>query len=132
MADAGKSLGLSEIGQIAVTVQDLEGAVEFYRDVLGMRLLLEAPGMAFFKCGSVRLMLGTSEAAVDESGGTIIYYRVPDIQRAYSALRERGAEFIREPAVVHRAEGSELWMAFFSDSEGNTAALMSEVPVTLI
>ena len=132
MADAGKSLGLSEIGQIAVTVRDLESAVRYYRDVLGMQLLFEAPGMTFFKCGGVRLMLGTPESGGGEVGGTIVYYRVADIQRAHKTLRERGAEFIRDPAVAHRAEGSELWLAFFRDVEGNVAALMSEVPVTIV
>ena len=62
--------GLSVIGQISVTVQDLDRAVShlpnFYRDQLGMQFLFRVPGMAFFNCSGVRLLLGLSE---DESSG---------------------------------------------------------------
>ncbi len=118
--------GLGEIGQIAVTVSDLDRATRFYREGLGMELLFEAPGMAFFRCGDVRLMLGRSE---EEGGGPshIIYYRVADIEGAYEALRSRGLEFAQEPHVVHRTAESELWLAFLTDPDDHVLALMSEV-----
>ena len=39
---------LNQIGQIAVNVRDLEVAVAFYRDVLGMDFLFQVPDMAIF------------------------------------------------------------------------------------
>lgn len=116
--------GLDRIGQIHVTAHDLDRAVGFYRDRLGMRLLFQVPSMAFFQCGDVTVMLGLPEQEFDHPA-SIIYYTVSDLDAAYGALRERGVTFLREPALTHRAQDHELWMAFFTDSEGNTAALMA-------
>lgn len=120
-------LGLSQIGQIAVIVDDLERATRFYRDALGMELLFEVPGMAFFRCGEVRLMVGTPEGTDEDHPSHILYYRVEDISAAHRILAERGVEFVREPRRVHRDENHELWLAFFRDPAGHTLALMSEV-----
>ena len=114
------------IGQIAVLVQDVERATAFYRDVLGLRFLFSAPpGLAFFDCGGVRLMLSTPEG---ESGGTsTLYYVVPDIQAAYDALRGKGATFVDAPHLIAPMPDHDLWMCFLRDSEGNVVGLMSEV-----
>ena len=122
-------LSLSRIGQICVMVTDLPRAIAFYRDVLGIPFLFDAPGMAFFACGDVRLMLGVAESPEFEGATSIIYYRVDDIDGAHAALVERGVTFEHEPRVVHRTETSELHLAFFRDSEDNPVALMSETSV---
>ena len=120
--------GLEAIGQIHISVEDIGRAVEFYRDVLGMRFLFEVPGqpMAFFDCGGIRLYLGKPESPEFRSN-PLIYYRVESIERAYETLQARGVEFSGPPHLVHRTEDSELWMAGFRDSEGNYLTLMSEV-----
>lgn len=119
---------ISQIGQISVNVQDLDRAVAFYRDTLGLRLLFEAPPkMAFFDCGGVRLMLGVPEDPEFDHPSSILYYKVDDIHAAHAALKERGADFRGEPHLVAKMPDHELWMAFLKDTEGNTLALMSEV-----
>ncbi len=127
MAASSPTLQLAEIGQIMVTAHDLDRAVAFYRDVLGMPFLFQVPTMAFFQCGPVRLMLGVPETAEFDHPASIIYYRVDDIAATHRALEDRGVEFHAAPALVHRADDHELWLAFFRDSESNAAALMSEV-----
>ena len=52
---------LSQLGQIAINVEDLERAVAFYRDTLQVPFLFEFPGLAFFDCAGVRLMLSKPE-----------------------------------------------------------------------
>lgn len=124
---SGKSFGLSQIGQIHISVKDVDRAKRFYRDVLGMRFLFEFPGMAFFDCGGVRLYLGVAESPeLDRT--SIIYYRVASIHDASSKLEQRGVSFLEPPHIVHRDEVHELWMAMFKDTEENVVALMSEVP----
>ncbi len=117
---------LSTIGQIAVQVQDVERATAFYRDVLGMKFLFQAPPrLAFFDAGGVRLMLSRPEG---EAGGTsILYFTVGDIQQATAALKRRGVQFHDEPHIIAEMDTYDLWMSFFKDSEGNVMALMSEV-----
>jgi methylmalonyl-CoA/ethylmalonyl-CoA epimerase len=118
---------LSTIGQIALTVRDSARSVAFYRDVLGMKLLFEMPGMGFFDCDGIRLMLSGSETG--ETYSSIVYFKVPDIQVAYETLREREVTFDREPHIIARMPDHELWMAFFRDPDRNLLALMSEVPL---
>lgn len=121
--------GLNAIGQVFVRARDLDRAVRFYRDVLGMPFLFQAPPqMAFFKCGDISLMLGVPEAAELDHAASTIYYLVPDIAAAHTTLRDRGVTFASEPHLVHRAPDHELWLAEFRDSEGNILALMSRRP----
>jgi predicted enzyme related to lactoylglutathione lyase len=114
------------IGQIAITVKQLDRAVAFYRDVLGLPFLFEAGQMAFFDCGGTRLMLGFAENP-DATSNSIIYYRTGDIHKSSKQLTDRGVQFEAQPRMIAKMPDHELWMAFFHDSEGNLAALMSEV-----
>jgi catechol 2,3-dioxygenase-like lactoylglutathione lyase family enzyme len=128
MTIAGGSFGLSRIGQIAVVIHDLPRAVAFYRDILGMRLLFQAPPMmAFFDCAGVRLMLSLPSAPEFDHPGSIIYYTVDDIQAAARTLAARGVLFEHEPRIIARLPHADLWMAAFQDPDGNRLELMSEV-----
>ncbi|HEY8179864.1 MAG TPA: VOC family protein [Candidatus Limnocylindria bacterium] len=120
--------GLSRIGQVRIAVHDVDRAVAFYRDALGMRFLFQFPGMAFFDLDGTRLMLVDPESR-DFGGESVIYYRVPDIGQAHAALTERGVQFSDAPHTVHSDDAHELWMCFFNDPDGNVLALMSEVPI---
>jgi methylmalonyl-CoA/ethylmalonyl-CoA epimerase len=121
-------LALSQIGQIAINIRDLDRAVAFYRDVLGMKLLFQVPPkMAFFDCNGVRLMLDIPEDAEFSHPASILYYKVDDLHAAWAALRKHGADLRHEPNLVARMPDHEIWMAFFRDTEGNTLGLMSEV-----
>jgi catechol 2,3-dioxygenase-like lactoylglutathione lyase family enzyme len=124
MASTTPQFGLSSIGQIFVRAQDLDRAVRFYRDTLGMPFLFQVPRMAFFQCGPTMVMLGIAETGDLDHAASLIYYLVPDIALAHTTLRGRGVEFITEPHLVHRAPDYELWLADFRDSEGNVLALM--------
>jgi methylmalonyl-CoA/ethylmalonyl-CoA epimerase len=121
-----EGFGLSTIGQVALTVRDLDRAVAFYRDRLGMRYLFTAPGMAFFDCAGVRLLLGLPRG--DEPGrpGAVVYFKVADIDVAHRALVERGVTFDSEPRLVARMPDHELWLAVFHDPDGNPLELMCE------
>ena len=122
---------LKEIGQIALTVTDLERAKAFYKDALGMSLLFDAGTMVFFQIGTVRLMIGLPDPdAVDapKSGGsTILYFKVDDIKSTHQSLQKAGVNFTHEPHLVAKMPDHELWMAFLKDPDENLLALMSEV-----
>ena len=122
--------GLTRISQIAINVHDLKKATAFYRDTLGMKFLFEAPNMAFFDCGGVRLMLGVAEKPELDHSASIIYYRVEDIEAAHEILASRGVQFDGKPHLIARLPDREIWMAFFRDCDNNLLALMSEVART--
>jgi catechol 2,3-dioxygenase-like lactoylglutathione lyase family enzyme len=120
--------GVQRIGQIAVSVSNLERAVAFYRDTLGLKFLFQAPpGLAFFMCGEVRLMLALPEKDQPAKMSSVIYYLVDDIKSEFKALRDKGAQAEGEPHLIARMPDHELWMAFFRDPDDNMLALMSEV-----
>jgi len=114
------------IGQIALTVSDLARARDFYQNTLGMKFLFDAGTLAFFQCGEIRLMLGTSEKDKPR-GGTILYFKVDDIHATYALLKERGVEFIDTPHMIAKMPDHDLWMVFLRDPDGNTLGVMCEL-----
>jgi methylmalonyl-CoA/ethylmalonyl-CoA epimerase len=126
-APTAPTLSLSRIGQIAIVVHDVERATAYYRDVLGMRFLFGFPGLAFFDCDGVRLMLSLPEKKEFDHPSSVLYFRVADIQTAYRTLRERNVAFRDEPHVIARMPDHDLWMCFFHDLDDNMFALMAEV-----
>jgi len=131
MTAVSGDIGITRIGQIGFTVADLPRAVAFYRDLLGLRFLFEAPPqLAFFDCGGTRLMLTPPEregAVAGHQFNSILYYSVADIHSAAAALAGRGVRFDQPPHIVARLAAADLWMAFLRDPDGNVVALMSEV-----
>ena len=119
---------LTDIGQIAIVVKDLPRATAFYRDALGLQFLFEAPGLAFFQSGGVRLMLSGAETPEFDHPASILYFNVADILDAHRTLAGRGVHFRDNPHAVHKAGDRALWMAFFDDSEGSVFALMAWRP----
>jgi methylmalonyl-CoA/ethylmalonyl-CoA epimerase len=123
-------VNLGRIEQVAVPVRDLARATAFYRDTLGMKLLFEAPPhLSFFDCDGIRLALSTSSDPMYDPPGSIVYYRVDDIEAAHAELGSRDVEFLQGPHRVAELGEVEIWMAFFEDTEGNTLAITSEKPV---
>jgi len=123
------TFGLARIGQIAVPVSDIERAIAFYRDVLGMRFLFQAtpPGLGFFDLDGVRLMLDAPAKSQAQHFSSVIYYKVADLEAAFTTLSTRGVQFETKPHLLAKMPDHELWMAFFRDPDDNVLALMSEV-----
>jgi methylmalonyl-CoA/ethylmalonyl-CoA epimerase len=130
MSTTAATLGITNIGQISIIVKDVGRATAFYRDVLGLPLLFSVPGMAFFDCGGVRLMLGTASSPEFDHPSSIFFFRVPDIQAGYQRLIEHHVEIVAPPRLIAPMPTHDLWMTGFKDSEGNVHQLMSEVPRT--
>ncbi|MDV8148292.1 VOC family protein [Arthrobacter sp. B10-11] len=116
--------------QIAQHASDLQRAAGFYAALLGAeaRAVFDPPGLLFFDLDGVRLLL--------ESGApsALIYLAVPDVRASVAGLRDRGVEILEEPAVIFSHEdnrlgpaGTDEWMAFIRDSEGNTVGLVSQL-----
>jgi methylmalonyl-CoA/ethylmalonyl-CoA epimerase len=124
-----KNISLTQIGQISVNVHDLDRAVAFYKDTLGMKHLFTVPPhMSFFDCGGIRLMLAIPERADLDHPSSILYFKVSDIEEAHEVLKGRGVHFEGEPMLVAPMATHDLWLAEFRDTEDNVLALMCEKP----
>ncbi len=120
--------GLAKIEQISLRIHDVERAVAFYRDQLGMKFLFSTGDLAFFDCAGVRLMLGKPETPEGDHPGSVIYFDVADIQQAYQTLLARGVAFDDGPHKIADMGDTELWMAFFRDSEDNLLSISCNLP----
>ncbi len=128
MSATATTPGISNLGQIFINVKDLGRAAAFYRDILGLPFLFAVPGLAFFDCGGVRLMLGRAETPEFDHPSSILYFRVQDIQAGHKRLVDHGVEIVSPPHLIAPMKTYDLWMTAFRDSEGNVHQLMSEVP----
>jgi len=117
---------VSHLRQVALHVEDMDRAVAFYGDVVGLDLIarFDPPGLAFFDLGATRLLL---EAGAPSS---LIYLGVDDVAAMTERLRESGVTIESEPHVIHVDEDGQFGppgeaeeMSFFRDSEGNLVGL---------
>lgn len=120
--------GLGTIGQVSLSIRDVERAERFYGETLGLPHVFTFGDLAFFDAGGVRLYLHRKDEA-EWRPGSILYFLVDDIHASQNALAEHGVRFTGAPHVIYTddATGAEEWMTFFEDGEGNTLALMSRV-----
>ena len=118
---------LADIGQIAITVENIDTALPFYRDVLGLAFLFRpAPTLAFLAAGTVRIMLSTPQGAGTVGGNPVLYFKVNDIEMAYAAIVKRGATEADAPHLIAKMPDHDLWMAFVRDPDGNLVGMMEE------
>jgi predicted enzyme related to lactoylglutathione lyase len=118
------------LGQVHITVKDVERSVAFYRDVVGLPFLFDVPAqkMAFLDLGGgVRLYLAEAESEDERfRSRPLLYYTVPDLDIAWATATKAGAPAVSPPHVVHRAGATELWTAFVQDPDGIVVGLMAE------
>ncbi|MDD1501336.1 VOC family protein [Lysinibacillus sp. CNPSo 3705] len=120
---------IQSVGQIGIPVKELDRAIHFYKEKLGLSLLFNTDSMAFFDCNGLRLLLTLPEKDEFIYSSSIIYFQVENLSMTYEDLVNKNVTFIDEPHVVAKMGQTETWMVFFKDTEDNTHAFMSEVQV---
>jgi predicted enzyme related to lactoylglutathione lyase len=115
---------LGPIGQVSLSIRDVARAKRFYGEILGLRHLFTFGDLVFFDAGNTRLYLHRRDEA-EWQPGSILYFAVDDVHVAQEDLATHGVEFSGAPHRIHtHDDGSEEWMTFFADGEGNTLSLM--------
>ena len=118
---------VSGIGQIAITVSDVDRALAFYRDILELEFLFRpSPNLAFLAVGDTRLMLTTPQGAGSVGHNSILYFKVAQIESAFTTLLDRGATSERKPVATAELSDHTLWLGFLCDPDGNLVGLMEE------
>jgi methylmalonyl-CoA/ethylmalonyl-CoA epimerase len=117
--------------QVAQRATDLERAAAFYSQLLGAEptAVFDPPGLLFFDLDGVRLLLERGAPT------SLVYLEVDDVRESVGVLQGRGVEVISSPQVIYShgddtlgPGGTDEWMAFIRDSEGNTVGLVSRLP----
>ncbi|MGD8385169.1 MAG: VOC family protein [Lysobacterales bacterium] len=118
---------ITEIGQLAITVSNVEEALEFYRDILGLEFLFSPSAeLAFLQCGATRLMLSTPQGAGEVGKNSIPYFKTTGIERFYEEAVAGGAKPEREPQMTAKMSDHELWIGFLRDPDDNVVGVMEE------
>ncbi|QNE46967.1 methylmalonyl-CoA epimerase [Glaciihabitans sp. INWT7] len=122
-----------KIAQVAQRVTDLDRAVEFYEQLLGQPAVarFDPPGLAFFRFGDTRFLLDRVAPS------SLLYFAVDDVRAETERLRASGILIDTEPHIIFSHDddtlgpaGTDEWMSFIIDSEGNTVGLVSHNPPT--
>jgi catechol 2,3-dioxygenase-like lactoylglutathione lyase family enzyme len=116
---------LGRIAQIALPAADVGRATAFYRDTLGLTLMFEVAGMAFFDADGTRILIGPRFRDAPPAGDVILYFDAgADWSATENALAAKGVAFDRPADVVQQAEGKEHVFRLFKDPDGNQLAIM--------
>lgn len=116
--------------QVAQYAGDLRRAAAFYSELLAVRptAVFDPPGLVFFDLDGVRLLL---EAGAPRA---LMYLDVPDVRKSVAELTGRGVDVVAAPHVIYShtdgllgPAGTDEWLAFIRDSEGNTLGLVSQL-----
>jgi methylmalonyl-CoA/ethylmalonyl-CoA epimerase len=121
------AVALGPVGQVAVTVDDVDAAEAFYT-LLGLRKLYRFGDLLFFDCSGLRLMIEKSSAQPFAPASSVLYFRVADISLTARELAAKGVTFVDRPHLIAPMPDHDLWMTFFKDPAGNLLALMMEAP----
>lgn len=121
-------MNIQKINQIGVPVKDINRAVSFYK-ALSLPLLFSTDTMAFFDCDGIRILLSLPEKDEFSHPSSVIYFQVENIWETYKKFTNAEVSFIDEPHIVAKMGGTETWMTFFKDTEGNIHAFISELEV---
>ncbi|WP_251360081.1 VOC family protein [Kangiella sp. TOML190] len=116
---------ITGIQQIHVQVENIERAIDFYQNTLGLTLVMSFPdqSMAFFDCGGTRLYLGKNP---EYDSKAFIYYRSDNLEADVQNLKAKQVFIVKEPIMIHKTDQSESWLCAFKDSEGNILHLMQD------
>lgn len=116
--------------QVSQPADDLDRAIAFYRDVLGLPLIARFGDLSFFDLAGTRLLL--EHRGDNSQGSAVLYLEVADINQAWRELTDAGVKFVGEPHTIFTdaqgtfgSAGEDERMAFFHDTEGNLLALSS-------
>ncbi len=94
-------------------VADMNRAVKFYRDVIGLPLKFESPGWSEFATGGTTFALHPASQQ-NPAGKVELGFNVPDLQKFYDDMRAKGVKFPMPP----KKQDFGGMLAQFEDSEG--------------
>jgi catechol 2,3-dioxygenase-like lactoylglutathione lyase family enzyme len=115
-----ESIQISRIAAIMLGVRDLAAAIAFYKDKLGLNLIMQEPALALLQCGNV--MLGLSPRHINAAPlaeAVEVSFGVDNLRATHKALGEKGVAFLSEPRQVTPTD----WAVHFRDVDGHLLSL---------
>ncbi len=115
-----EAVQLSRIAAIMLGVRNLAAAIEFYKDKLGLNVIMQEPALALLQCGSVILGLSLRHASAAPLAEAVeVSFGVDNLRATHKALGEKGVVFLSEPRQVTPTD----WAVHFRDVDGHLLSL---------
>jgi methylmalonyl-CoA/ethylmalonyl-CoA epimerase len=113
---------LSKASVVILAVTDLNRAMEFYRDRLGLKLTSTNEDFAFFDAGGFTIALrgGRARSEAADLTSVEIAFAVEHVKAAHQALKGFGVEFKREPRIITGT----TWATDFRDPDGHVLSIV--------
>lgn len=105
-------------------VRDMDRAVDFYRDVLGLNLLFTGEEWSEFQVGSQRLALHKTENPIAAVEVATLALNASPIEETVARLKSRGVRVAHDIRLFPYGK-----LASFFDSEGNLIGLYEPPPI---
>ena len=102
-------------------VADMDQAVAFYRDTLGLELKFASPFWSEFATGETTLALHPASAE-NPAGGVQLGFAADDLADFYARRDDLGIAFTQPPTEMHG-----IHLARFRDSEGAEVSVSGPV-----
>jgi predicted enzyme related to lactoylglutathione lyase len=102
-----------KLGYVIKYVADMDNAVAYFRDKIGLELRFQSPDWSEFATGETTLALHAASES-HPAGSTSIGFNTDDLDKFYDEARAAGVEFTAEPTETFGRR-----IARFKDSEGS-------------
>ncbi|SKC71466.1 VOC family protein [Krasilnikoviella flava] len=121
-------------GFSSYSVDDLDAAEAFYRDVLGLRVGRTPMGLELDVTGGAPVFVYPKGGAHQPASHTVLNLVVPDVAAAAADLHAAGVELVRYPGFAQDADGvvrsgdprQGPTIGWFRDPARNVVALIEE------
>lgn len=111
---------LSRIAAIMMGVRDLPAAMAFYKDKLGLKVIMQESQLALLQCGNVMLGLSPRHMnAAPLAEAVEVSFGVDSLRATHQLLGEKGVVFLSEPRQVTPTD----WAVHFRDVDGHLLSL---------
>jgi catechol 2,3-dioxygenase-like lactoylglutathione lyase family enzyme len=111
---------ISRIAAVMLGVRDLPAAIAFYKDKLGLKVVMQESALALLQCGNI--MLGLSPRHMNTAPlaeAVEVSFGVDNLRATHKALGKAGVVFLSEPRQVTPTD----WAVHFRDVDGHLLSL---------
>ncbi|MEX2652882.1 MAG: VOC family protein [Acidimicrobiia bacterium] len=119
-----------KVSTVILRTSDLDRAVGFWSDQVGLALLGRHEAFAFLDGGSVQVALNQVDREIEDLSMTEVVLEVEDVFASHREMSERGVPFEIEPRVVNTDGVRTLLAAHFYDPDGHAGSITGWVEGT--
>jgi catechol 2,3-dioxygenase-like lactoylglutathione lyase family enzyme len=119
-----------KVSTVILRTADLDRAVGFWSDQVGLALLGRHEAFAFLDGGSVQVALNQVDHEIEDQSMTEVVLEVEDVFVSHREMSERGVPFEIEPRVVNTDGVRTLLAAHFYDPDGHAGSITGWVEGT--